>query len=52
MHLRPAQDEFRLLAGLTVFALLGDQQRAHALDALAADALVQGGIVGEPMTAS
>src|SRR5271163_1992564 len=44
-HFRPAQHEFWLLAGIPVFALLGDQQRTHALDPLAADAFVQGGIV-------
>src|SRR5260370_29111900 len=42
-YLGPAQDELGLLAGPAVLALLGDAQAVHAFDALAADALVQGG---------
>src|SRR5262249_46733726 len=41
-----AQDEFGLLAGPAALALLGDQERAEALDAGAADALVDGRVVG------
>src|SRR5260370_18682811 len=44
--LGPAQHKFWLLARIAGLALLGDAERVHPFQALAADALVQGRVIG------
>src|SRR5579871_730081 len=45
-HLWAAEDEFGLLAGIAALHLLGDEQRPHSLDTLAAYTLVDGRVIG------